>query len=73
MTQTCERRRTCKRRAIGLIPLPKNINIHVCEAHFLEAMNQLFYVRRYDETMDRAEARFKSLVDEKHHRLRRAA
>ncbi len=69
----------CNYRAVGYIPFPtgsKNCidgetNRYLCERHIERAIEQRFYVRRFDETEGQSTARFDALINEAHFRLRK--
>lgn len=78
--KTCDRN-YCDSEAVAVIPMPhgevrgsgeRRASIHVCEIHFQEAVGDLFFVVRYDESPSQADARHERYIDEKHKRLRGA-
>jgi len=77
--QLCDRK-YCDVEAVALIPMPHSLrdsgkrkkDIHVCELHFEEARDDLYFVVRHDELLSEANARHDRLVNAKDKRLRGA-
>lgn len=64
--------RDCSEPAVAFIPMPageKRADIHVCEAHFQDAIELCYFVQRYDETLSFAETRNERFINRKHERI----